>query len=59
MFSNALLEKIFADDRMRSVPLQYQSTVVHVVEEAMEKRFYTENPYMDKNKILDEICNRE
>ena len=53
MFSDALLEKIFCDERMRHIPLEYQSTVVHVVEDAMETRFYTENPYM-----LNEVCSR-
>ena len=50
MFSDVLLEKIFCDERMRHIPLEYQSTVVHVVEDAMETRFYTEKPYMSKEE---------
>lgn len=58
MFSDALLTKIFSDDRLRNVPLDYQSTVIHVVEDALEKRFYTEIPYADKEEILNDLCER-
>ena len=58
MFSDVLLEKIFCDERMRHIPLEYQSTVVHVVEDAMEKRFYTEKPDMSKEDMLNEVCSR-
>ena len=56
MFSDVLLEKIFCDERMRHIPLEYQSTVVHVVEDAMEKRFYTEKPYMSKTVLVTQIA---
>lgn len=58
MFSDTLLTKIFSDDRLRNVPLEYQSTVIHVVEDALEKRFYTEKPYAEKEEILKELCER-
>lgn len=58
MFSDALLTKIFSDDRLRHVPLEYQSTVIRVVEDALEKLFYTEKPYAEKEEILKELCER-
>ena len=45
MFSDELLERIFCDERMKDIPLCIQSTVVHVVEDALENRYYTENVY--------------
>ena len=32
MFSDKLLEKIFADKEIQRVPFEYQSIVIHVVE---------------------------
>lgn len=58
MFSDALLEKIFSDERMKHIPLEYQSTIVHAVEDAMEVRFYSESPYMSKEEMLNEVCSR-
>lgn len=40
MFSDELLERIFCDERMKDIPLCIQSTVVHVVEDALENRYY-------------------
>lgn len=51
MFSDELLERIFCDERMKDIPLCIQSTVVHVVEDALENRYYTENVYMTKEDM--------
>ena len=37
MFSDKLLEKIFADREMQRVPFEYQSTVIHVVERVLDE----------------------
>lgn len=58
MFSDQLLESIFIDERLRNVPLEYQSTVLNTVQDAIEKRFYLENPDMSREEILNDICNR-
>lgn len=58
MFSDELLERIFCDERMKDIPLCIQSTVVHVVEDALENRYYTENVYMTKEDILNDVCNK-
>ena len=58
MFSDELLERIFCDERMKDIPLCIQSTVVHVVEDALENRYYTENVYTTKEDILNDVCNK-
>ena len=37
MFSDEILEKIFADPESRLVPIGYQSTMIHVVERILEE----------------------
>ena len=37
MFSDAILEKIFADKEMQKIPFVYQSTVLHIVERVLEE----------------------
>lgn len=37
MFSDKVLEKIFADKEIQRVPFDYQSTVIHVVERVLEE----------------------
>ena len=37
MFSDEVLEKIFADKEIQRVPFDYQSTVIHVVERVLEE----------------------
>lgn len=44
MFSNEMLEKIFAHEEMQKIPIGCQSTAVHVFEEILEDRL-EENPY--------------
>lgn len=58
MFSDELLEKIFIDERLRNVPLEYQSTVLNTVQDAIEERIL-ENPDMSREEILNDIRNRE
>ena len=43
---------------MKDIPLCIQSTVVHVVEDVLENRYYTENVYMTKEDILNDVCNK-
>lgn len=58
MFSDELLEKIFVDERLRNVPLEYQSTVLNTVQDAIESRV-SENPEMSREEILNDIRNRD
>lgn len=44
MFSDEMLEKIFAHEEMQKIPIGCQSTAVHVFEEILEDRL-EENPY--------------
>ena len=44
MFTDAVLEKIFAHEEMQKIPIGCQSTAVHVFEEILEDRL-EENPY--------------
>lgn len=37
MFSDFVLEKIFADKEIQRVPFDYQSTVIHAVERVLEE----------------------
>jgi hypothetical protein len=37
MFSDKLLEKIFAAKEIQRVPFEYQSTVIHVVERVLDE----------------------
>lgn len=38
MFSDEILEQIFNDERVRSIPLTYQSTMIHVVEDILDEQ---------------------
>lgn len=37
MFSDEILEKIFGREDVMKVPLSYQSTMIHAVEEVLEE----------------------
>jgi hypothetical protein len=37
MFSDEILEKIFAQKEIQKVPFVYQSTVIHVIERVLEE----------------------
>ena len=52
MFSDAILVQIFSDDRLNGIPLEYQSTVVHVVEDVIDK------PFASREEILEDVCER-
>ena len=52
MFSDAILVQIFSDDRLNGIPLEYQSTVVHVVEDVIDRRFYTDKPFASRESSL-------
>lgn len=44
MFSDELLEQIFAHEDMQKIPIGTQATAVHVFNEVLEDRL-EENPY--------------
>ena len=58
MFSDAILVQIFSDDRLNGIPLEYQSTVVHVVEDVIDRRFYTDKPFASREEILEDVCEK-
>lgn len=58
MFSDAILVQIFSDDRLNGIPLEYQSTVVHVVEDVIDRSVYTDKPFASKEEILEDVCER-
>lgn len=37
MFSDEILEKIFANDEVQKIPIVYQSIMIHVIEKILEK----------------------
>lgn len=37
MFSDDILEKIFANDEVQKIPIVYQSIMIHVIEKILEK----------------------
>lgn len=51
MLTDTVLEKIFAHEEMRKIPLGCQSTAVHVFEEILED-ILEENPYEQLSSIL-------
>lgn len=44
MFTDEVLEKVFAHEEMQKIPIGCQSAAVHVFEEILEDRL-EENPY--------------
>ena len=59
MFSDAILVQIFSDDRLNGIPLEYQSTVVHVVEDVIDRRFYNDKPFASREEILEDVCENQ
>lgn len=51
MFTDAVLEKIFAHKEMQKIPIGCQSTAVHVFEEILEDRL-EENPYVSLSELF-------
>lgn len=56
MFSDDLLTIIFSDERICKLPLEYQSVLVNVMQDVMQKRYYTDYSELSKEEILDDIC---
>lgn len=51
MFSDEILEKIFAHEEMQRIPVGCQSTAVHVFEEILEG-ILEENPYEQLSSLF-------
>ena len=51
MFSDQILEKIFADKEMQRIPIGCQSTAVNVFERVLES-IREENPYATISELL-------
>lgn len=51
MFNDELLEKIFADKEMQTIPLGCQSTAISVIERILEE-IKEEKPYVTLSDIL-------
>lgn len=51
MFTDAVLEKIFAHEEMQKIPIGCQSTAVHVFEEILEDRL-EETPYVSLSELF-------
>ncbi len=58
MFSDELTERIYMDERLNNIPFEYKSSVLRVVQGAIE-RWVLENPDMSREEILNDICNRD
>lgn len=52
MFSDEVLEKIFAHPEMQKIPIGCQSTAVHVFQEVLEE-IKEENPYGTISELLE------
>lgn len=37
MFSDKILEKIFSNPQIQQIPFEYQSTMIHAIEKAIEE----------------------
>lgn len=53
MFSDEVLEKIFAHPEMQKIPIGCQSTAVHVFQEVLEE-IKEESPYATISELLSE-----
>lgn len=51
MFSDNILEKIFNKDEVRKVPLQYQSIMIHAIEEAIDEEADKLNATANANEL--------
>ena len=36
MFNDAFLEKIFSDERLKNIPIGFQSTMIDIISDALE-----------------------
>ena len=48
MFSDEILEKIFAQKEIQKVPFVYQSTIIHVIERVLEEMGVNVNDAVSK-----------
>ncbi len=51
MFSDDVLEKIFIHPELTNVPIVHQSTMIHAIEEVLEK-VKEDNPYVSLSELL-------
>ena len=51
MFTDEVLEKVFAHEEMQKIPIGCQSTAIHVFEEILED-ILEENPYEQLSSIF-------
>lgn len=51
MFTDTVLEKIFAHEEMQKIPIGCQSTAVRVFEEILSDRL-EENPYVSLSELF-------
>lgn len=51
MFSDDVLEKIFLHPELQNVPIAYQSSVIHAIEEIL-KEIKEDNPYVSLSELL-------
>lgn len=58
MFSDQILEKIFAHEEMQKIPIGCQSTAVHVFEEILEDILEV-NPYEPIQSLFEPTANDE
>lgn len=58
MFSDEMLEKIFAHEEMQKIPVGCQSTAVHVFEEILEDILEV-NPYATVQSLFEPTTNDE
>ena len=56
MFSDEILEKIFTNPETVNVPIVYQSTMIHAIEEVLEK-VKEENPNVSLSEFLSTDAN--
>lgn len=57
MFNESILESIFCDDRTKCVPIAYQSTMIHVIEDTLDNYHLT---YDEKSiKVITEQLRKE
>ena len=53
MFTDEILEKIFADQEMQKIPIGTQATAVSVIERVLEK-IKEERPYANLSELFDD-----
>jgi hypothetical protein len=54
MLKDEILEMIFADEESHNVPIGYQSTMIHVVENVLDE-IRRENPYAKLSELFSDV----